>query len=87
VEQVNIKIDKEGQLHIERRGAYVMQMCRRAGFIENLGANKEVVKTMPCSHTCPLFGEPEYDIVAERDRLHICGVTLLGVVVDERGKA
>ena len=43
---MKLKIDKDGNLHIERAGRWKKQTCPHAGL---------------CGDHCPLFGEPDQD--------------------------
>jgi len=70
---MNIKIDKEGFLHIERTGSgYIEQICP---FDDG----------PLCGHWCPLFGEP-YSVATPRMlALKICHTTFENIQIkDER---
>ncbi len=73
---MKIKINKTGNLEIERAGKWRAQQCPGSLAL--------------CGGTCPLFGEPEIytrgDLVTNTLRLDLCHVTLEGEITDERGK-
>jgi hypothetical protein len=58
------KIDKNGFLHIERRGKMIMQRCPHS--VQD-----------GCGDWCPLFGEPEFISCGKEKRLELCGKTLI----------
>lgn len=76
---MEIKIDKDGLLHIKRREKDEMQKCP-------YHCDNEGYKTA-CGDWCPLFGDPDTykDEDCEMDMLQICnGRYLTGTVIDER---
>ena len=76
---MEIKIDKDGLLHIQRIGKDEMQKCP-------YHCDNEGYKSA-CGDWCPLFGEIIYQgLDIPMDRLQICnGRYLTGTIIDERG--
>lgn len=71
--QANFKIDKFGQLHIERRPGH--------GFVSAwCGFKPDEL----CGHQCALFGEPERVFDSEEFELEICHIFVRGRYTDER---
>jgi hypothetical protein len=86
---MKIYINKQGCLDIERRGIRRPQYCRfaeRIRIVTESGTSYH--DPVSCSHSCPLFGEPEgigslYNNFPNAT-LSICHKVLRGEIIDER---
>lgn len=80
-----MKINKFGNLEIERAGKWTIQHCpfHVSRFFESAGTYYR-----PCGGWCPLFGEPHTqaaeDLLSTISWLELCRANLEGEIIDER---
>jgi hypothetical protein len=61
------KIDKHGNLWIERKGEWVKQQCMITKKFYPTLLHPYRTMAICCNHTCPLFGEPTFEYDTEFD--------------------